>query len=162
MKRAWLLAPGAVVSFATRIKVLTCKHLISTDLTSEAFNKKLRALLAVATVLLVGATSTEIQAAPTDYDGTWNATLSCDAGGRWSQFGDTSNVTISGGSIGTTFTRKIGNGNTETTTWKGNIEGKSIKVTADRFGAVANVVGIRRGAISGNMSVSAQAARSIG
>jgi hypothetical protein len=29
-------------------------------------------------------------------------------------------------------------------------------------GAVANVVGIRRGAISGNMSVSAQAARSIG
>ena len=30
------------------------------------------------------------------------------------------------------------------------------------WGAVANVVGIRRGAISGNMSVSAQAARSIG
>jgi hypothetical protein len=29
-------------------------------------------------------------------------------------------------------------------------------------GAVANVVGIRRGAISGNMSVSLQAARSIG
>ena len=29
-------------------------------------------------------------------------------------------------------------------------------------GAVANVVGIRRGAISGNMIVSAQAARSIG
>ena len=36
------------------------------------------------------------------------------------------------------------------------------KIGQCREGAVANVVGIRRGAISGNMIVSAQAARSIG
>ena len=39
---------------------------------------------------------------------------------------------------------------------------KQGKRTRRLQGAVANVVGIRRGAISGNMSVSAQAARSIG
>ena len=39
---------------------------------------------------------------------------------------------------------------------------RALKLGDASRGAVANVVGIRRGAISGNMIVSAQAARSIG
>jgi hypothetical protein len=41
-------------------------------------------------------------------------------------------------------------------------QGINVEDVSGGTGAVANVVGIRRGAISGNMSVSAQAARSIG